>query len=383
MPWQKTIAVFVLIAGFRSEARAEAGTMTPREIYKARGPSVVLVFSTDGSEAGNAGTGSIIEQDGQVITNAHVVTKAGKPYKRVFVYLKPEKLQGSMKEDLTHRYRATVVDFDEGLDLALLRMIDPPKGLPALRFADPRRVEVGEPVVAIGHPETGGLWTLTTGSISSVISDFQGVPGKDVFQTEASVNRGNSGGPLLNAEGDIVGINTSISRRAADGLAITDINFSLKSSVAVDWLKRRNLLALAYAKPPIDTEPAPSAPTPPQTEPNGPAISPPVTVQVVKPEAGQDVAEDREFSKAIQEFSTVSEPPGGMQRKEKAPNEPPAERVKPKHLTRVRPYNVDQFVEARTREIRALESMMQEMRGGIQDRKKSPTRHEGKGMGLW
>ena len=62
------------------------------------------------------------------------------------------------------------------------------------------------------------------------------MPGKNVFQTEASLNRGNSGGPLINSRGHIVGVNSMISRKAKDGLAITGINFSIKSRVAVNWL---------------------------------------------------------------------------------------------------------------------------------------------------
>ncbi|MEM7674894.1 MAG: serine protease, partial [Myxococcota bacterium] len=220
-------------------AEASPKPMSPRQIYKRHAKSVVLVFATDGSAQGSAGTGSIISTDGQIITNAHVVMKNGRPYRRLFVYTKPKKLTGSMNRDLKHRHEVILLDSDPKLDLALLRMKKPPSDLQPIEFADPENVEIGEPVVAVGMPETGGLWTLTTGSISSVIANFNSVRGKDVFQTEASVNRGNSGGPLLNVFGQMVGINTSISRRAADGLAITDINFSLKSSVAVDWLKRR------------------------------------------------------------------------------------------------------------------------------------------------
>ena len=96
---------------------------------------------------------------------------------------------------------------------------------------------VGDPVLAIGHPESGGLWSLTSGRIGSIIKNQSGIKGKHVFQTETSLNRGNSGGPLLDGNGDMVGVNTNISRRSSDGLAITGINFAVQSNVLRDWLR--------------------------------------------------------------------------------------------------------------------------------------------------
>lgn len=392
-------------AGLAAEAEAANKPLSPRQIYKTYGKGVVLVFATDGSAQGSAGTGSVITEDGQIITNAHVVAKNGRPYKRIFVYLKPDKLRGSMKYDLKHRFKATLVDINEKLDLALLRMVDPPKDLTAIQFVNPDDVEIGEPVVAIGHPETGGLWTLTTGSISSVIADFQGVQGKDVFQTEASVNRGNSGGPLLNAYGHMVGINTCISRKAADGLAITDINFSLKSSVAVDWLERRKLMNLAYVKPDYvpgavvaetggspttgavaSAETAPKQPTKTQVSKgddgkeryevdsgDGKTL-----VVVVEPEAGETVADDPEFAQAAQDTQTVSRGMKGQAAKAKA-----AQKVKPKHLTKARPYKLDNFVSERVKEMRAMEKMMDDMSGEIDRRTGKKTKKKSNGMGLW
>jgi serine protease Do len=122
--------------------------------------------------------------------------------------------------------------------LALLRIKSSSIGnlSPTLEFSDSDLVSIGDPVIAIGHPEQGGLWTLTTGTISSHINNYGNMPGKNVFQTETSLNRGNSGGPLINGHGHIVGVNSMISRKAKDGLAITGINFSIKSRVAVNWL---------------------------------------------------------------------------------------------------------------------------------------------------
>lgn len=375
---------------------ADARPMSPREIYKARADAVVLVFGTDGSAQGSAGTGSIISDAGDVITNAHVVTKNGRPYRRLFVYLKPARLTGNTQRDLNRRVRATLVDLDPDLDLALLRMVEPPTDVEPIGFVDPESVEVGEPVVAIGHPETGGLWTLTTGTISSVVANFQKTPGKDVFQTDASVNRGNSGGPLLNAYGQMVGINTSISRRAADGLAITDINFSLKSSVAVEWMRRRKVLDLAYVRPSDGRRPAlaladgtagqPSGvrradPTPP-LDPASISDDEDRTITVVEPRRGREVAEDPGFSRAAERAYGATM----AQRGARAPSTERSaaarrERSEPKQLTKPRPYDLDALVAERIKEVRALEDMMDDMRRRIE--RPSPMQRRGpKGMGL-
>lgn len=381
---KRPIAAWMMIGvGLLLHGTASANPMTPRQIYKQFGKAVVLVFGTDGSAQGSAGTGSIISKDGQVITNAHVVLKDGRPFKKVFVYLKPDKLTGSMKDDLQHRFKANVVEIDEKLDLALLRMVDAPADLVKLDFVDPDAVEIGEPVIAIGHPETGGLWTLTTGSISSVVADFQGVEGKHVFQTEASVNRGNSGGPLINAYGQMVGINTCISRRAADGLAITDINFSLKSSVAVEWLNRRRLLEVAYVKPPdentatvvaVSDPPAKTEPTKPKYTVDGGDGK--TLVAVVEPQGKEEVAEDPEFQSAAQADEKVAAT-GRIPTTSKSP-----EKVRPKHLTKARPYKLDPFVAARVREVKDLEKMMDDMSTEI-ERKTGKKKKKSNGMGLW
>jgi serine protease Do len=96
-------------------------------------------------------------------------------------------------------------------------------------------------VVAIGHPEQGGLWTLTTGVISAEVDNVNGVKGKQVFHSETGLNRGNSGGPLLDEEGWMIVVNTVIARLISDGLPITSIGFSLKSSVARPWLREQGV----------------------------------------------------------------------------------------------------------------------------------------------
>lgn len=80
---------------------------------------------------------------------------------------------------------------------------------------------------------------MTYGRISGEMRDYQGIPGKDMYQTDTSINRGNSGGPLLDGRGYMVAINSNIARVGKDGLPITGINFAIKSSVAKRWFEEK------------------------------------------------------------------------------------------------------------------------------------------------
>lgn len=255
-----------------NEGTASTQELSPYQIYAQTAPAVVFIAGYGPGQKGNGGTGSIIDPSGLVLTNAHVVVDDGthQPYPQVAVYFKPERVTGIQENDLSRRVKARVMAFDRALDLALLKLESAPAGLVPLILGDPDQVRIGDRVVAIGHPEQGGLWTLTTGVISAEFDDFQKISGKNVFQTEASFNRGNSGGPLLDAYGHQVGINTSIARQAADGMAIVSINFSLKSSVAQAWLMKQGV-RVAYA-PRISGHPTAGA-TPPSAPPV--ALAPP------------------------------------------------------------------------------------------------------------
>jgi serine protease Do len=212
--------------------------MSPQEIYKVAGPAVVLIVCSSPDGKGEIGTGSILDEKGRILTNAHVVISAatGKPWDEIRVYLKPRKLTGNPQKDIGEPRIARVMKWDRSFDLAVAELEDVPEGLKTLALGDSDVMEPGEAVVAIGHPEQGGLWTLTQGVVSTVVADLGGVKGKDAFQTDASINRGNSGGPLINRRGALIGVNTSIARKASDGLAITSVNFSVKSSVVKRWM---------------------------------------------------------------------------------------------------------------------------------------------------
>ena len=143
------------------------------------------------------GSGFIVSADGIVLTNAHVVADASEV--RVKLTDKRE-------------YKAKVIGTDKRTDVALIK-IEPTGPLPSVKFADPNRLKVGEWVVAIGSP-FGFENTVTAGVVSAVgrsLHDDSAVP---FIQTDVAVNPGNSGGPLFNTRGEVIGINSQIYSRS-------------------------------------------------------------------------------------------------------------------------------------------------------------------------
>ena len=159
------------------------------------------------------GTGFLISADGYIVTNNHVVAGAD----TVLV-----NLQGSTGKD--HSLKAQVIGTDEETDIALLKVkADTP--LPFLDFGDSDKMEVGEWVLAIGNPFGLGH-TVTAGILSAKGRNIQSGPFDNFLQTDASINPGKSGGPLINMEGKVIGINTAI---IASGQGI---GFAIPSSMA-------------------------------------------------------------------------------------------------------------------------------------------------------
>lgn len=311
-----------------------AKDLSPREIYEQDSPAVVMVMGhSDGGKSGSGGTGSIIQADGLVLTNAHVVIeeRTGKPYPRLSVFLKPARVTGDAKVDLSRMVRANVIAYSTPLDLALLRLEGAPVPLPVVAFSESTQGRIGDRVVAIGHPEQGGLWTLTTGVISAEVDNFNGVKGKHVFQTETGLNRGNSGGPLLDSEGRMIAVNTAIARVAPDGLPISSISFSLKSSVATQWLQEQGLSRQAVGTamvPSTQTNASADFPAKPPAQPQAKPVQPPKVAAPVTPPIK----------------------PGSA---EQAP---------------ARPYNLDLLISDRAMAEADLEGMISEMRGRMKER---------------
>ena len=150
------------------------------------------VFPQEGT-----GSGFIINQDGQILTNNHVVQGAS----QLTVKLADQK-----------EYKARVLGRDPRSDLALIK-IEAPRKLPALHLGESDTLVVGQKVLAIGNP-FGFQGTLTTGIVSSLDRSIQTedsqVPLEGMIQTDAAINPGNSGGPLLDSRGNVIGINTAI-----------------------------------------------------------------------------------------------------------------------------------------------------------------------------
>ncbi|HAZ08582.1 MAG TPA: hypothetical protein DCZ01_08700 [Elusimicrobia bacterium] len=302
-PSEKTAAA---AATAPAEAPA-AKILSAKEIYQKDAASVVLVLGSSAGGQGELGTGSVIDAEGRVLTNAHVViddhTEAAFPTLRV--YLKPAKVTGDAKKDLADPVTVKVARYDRALDLALL---EPARnlGVEPLALGDDSDVAPGDPVVAIGHPEQGGLWTLTQGVVSAVVADLGGVAGKNAFQTDASINRGNSGGPLIDRSGAIVGVNTSMARKAADGLTITSVNFSVRSSVARRWLAAADAAPAPPVVPAAPAAPAPVAALPPAPKTKPVVVTPAMPYRiddVIEAETRQMEDMGREMSEEIRRRS--------------------------------------------------------------------------------
>jgi len=181
-------------------------------------PSTVTVSADIGGGV-SLGTGVIISEDGEILTNAHVVDGADEVRVRLMGESEPREV--------------TVLAEDAGNDLALLRMSG--EGFEAATFADPDSIRLGDDVMAIGFAlGLDGEPSVTLGIVSAL---DRSVGQGDVFldgliQTDAAISSGNSGGPLVNAAGEVVGINTAVARDTAVFTA-TNVGFAISAGEAL------------------------------------------------------------------------------------------------------------------------------------------------------
>ena len=193
--------------------------LTAQKVYAKVNPATVLVVAQTG-ESASIGTGVIMTEDGYVITNAHVISGGESCWVM---------LAGGWD------YDAELVGFDADQDIAVLKLVDA-EGLPTVEFGDSELAEVGDQVYAIGNPlgvELRG--TMTEGIISAINRNVE-LEGRtlNVLQNTAALNNGNSGGPLINRYGQVIGINTlkMSGTGAPDEATVEGLGFALPISSA-------------------------------------------------------------------------------------------------------------------------------------------------------
>jgi S1-C subfamily serine protease len=202
--------------------RRDPGPLTIREIYRRAAPGVVQITSTTLSqeqvdpmfgfplpqqEEHAQGSGFVIDDAGLIVTNYHVVAGAT-----------DIEVSFSNKESM----RARVVGSDRATDVALLKVNADARALTPLELGDSEQAAVGDSVVAIGNP-FGLERSVTAGIVSALQRTIESpaeTPIDRVIQTDAQINRGNSGGPLLNASGQVIGVNTQIASETGGNVGI-------------------------------------------------------------------------------------------------------------------------------------------------------------------
>jgi putative serine protease PepD len=201
-----TIGVFALIAGLTGEAaaltRSEQNTI---RVFREVSAGVVNVTTTSiGRDfffnpvpTEGSGSGFIVDKKGHIVTSFHVVRGSS--------LLEVTLADGS-------RWEASLVGSSPRSDLAVIKIEAPPEQLEPLEIGSSKTLRVGQKVLAVGNPFGLGQ-TLTTGTVSSVGRDVRisdDVVIRNVIQADVAVNPGNSGGPLINSDGKVIGINTAI-----------------------------------------------------------------------------------------------------------------------------------------------------------------------------
>jgi putative serine protease PepD len=218
-----TTTIVRQVAAGSAQPAASTSSLTVNDVYRRAHASVVEITVTGQSSAspfGGAqtqqaqGSGFVYDRDGHIVTNEHVVDGA---------------TSVSVRFSNGASYDAEVVGTDASTDLAVLKVDAPSSLLQPLALADSGDLEVGDGVVAIGSP-FGLEETVTTGIVSALhrqMTSPNGFTINDSIQTDAAINHGNSGGPLLSLQGEVVGVNAQI---RSDSGGSDGIGFAIPSS---------------------------------------------------------------------------------------------------------------------------------------------------------
>jgi S1-C subfamily serine protease len=234
--------------------QASDDSFNPAEIYKDVAPGVVTIDSVfqgnvsdllGGGGSAGQGSGFVVDKDGDIVTNAHVVTSGGRlngggtPHeaKQVFVEFGDR-----------NRVPAEIKGFDADADVALIKVDPDGLDLKPVTLSDRSAFAVGEPVAAIGSP-FGEEQSLSVGVVSATNRTVEGLTNfgiDNAIQTDASINPGNSGGPLLDAKGQVIGINEQIASSSGSNtgvgfaIPVTSVRYSL------DQLRANGKVDYAY-----------------------------------------------------------------------------------------------------------------------------------------
>jgi putative serine protease PepD len=206
-----------------------SGALTATQIYQRDSAGVVAIKSVNPNSE-DTGTGIVLNEDGLILTNNHVVSEA------TSIVVSPGKTSSVTRP-------ATLVGAEANSDLALLKIDPSGLGLKPLKLVSASSLQVGDSVYAIGNPY-GLDETLTKGIVSALgreITAPDGATIKDVIQTDAALNPGNSGGPLLNDQGEVIGVNSQI---ASDSTSVagsqpgsTGVGFAISSNTVAEAIK--------------------------------------------------------------------------------------------------------------------------------------------------
>jgi S1-C subfamily serine protease len=226
-------------------ARRPGTAFDPEALYVARAPGVVTIYANLGIDGVAQGSGFVVDRDGVILTNAHVITNAAEARTNV---------QGASAVYVEfqdgERIRGRVVGWDLFSDVGVVRVAPGDHALEPVPLGDSARVVVGEPVAAIGSP-FGKQSSLTVGVVSATGRSIDslaagGFAVSNAIQTDAPINRGNSGGPLFDGDGRVIGINAQIQSTSGTN---EGVGFAIPIGLArrsLDQLLRTGKVRYAY-----------------------------------------------------------------------------------------------------------------------------------------